>query len=79
MRHNISLFRTCTVQWSGPWQEVETDIKLYDISISMESIQDDIHAVWAVSNKGDVMVRNDVTASSPQASANFESLDFGTH
>ena len=47
---------------AGPWEPVNTDVKIKDMAISMEK---DTHYVWAVSCYGDVLHRYGVSSSNP--------------
>ncbi|XP_075035775.1 tectonin beta-propeller repeat-containing protein 1 isoform X1 [Mixophyes fleayi] len=62
--------RKCRIVTIGPWLEVPP-ISLLDVSISpgRRSQNDDSIAVWAISNKGDVLCRLDVTKQTPAGSS----------
>ncbi|OCT61572.1 hypothetical protein XELAEV_18047600mg [Xenopus laevis] len=62
--------RKCRIVTSGPWLEVPP-ICLWDISISPSSGSHNCEsiALWAISNKGDVLCRLGVTKQSPSGSS----------
>ncbi|OCT64194.1 hypothetical protein XELAEV_18045294mg [Xenopus laevis] len=62
--------RKCRIVTSGPWLEVPP-ICLWDISISPSSGSHNSEAIalWAISNKGDVLCRLGVTKQSPSGSS----------
>nr|A9JRJ2.2 RecName: Full=Tectonin beta-propeller repeat-containing protein 1 [Xenopus tropicalis] len=62
--------RKCRIVTSGPWLEVPP-ICLWDISISPSSgaHNSESIALWAISNKGDVLCRLGVTKQSPSGSS----------
>lgn len=59
-------FRKCKIVTNGPWLEVPP-VTLWDISIIPSSDADDEEAValWAISDKGDVLCRLGVTQQNP--------------
>ena len=68
---HISLNRKCKLVTSGPWLEV-APIALGDVSIIPESVHADERghniALWAVSDKGDVLCRLGVSELNPAVS-----------
>jgi len=50
--------RTCHVHSTGPWHEIKTDVKIQDVSVSMDTNN---YSVWAVSRNGDVLYRDGVS------------------
>lgn len=59
-------FRKCKIVTNGPWLEVPP-VTLWDISVIPSSDADDEEAValWAISDKGDVLCRLGVTQQNP--------------
>lgn len=59
-------FRKCKIVTNGPWLEVPP-VTLWDISIIPSSDADDEESValWAISDKGDVLCRLGVTQQNP--------------
>ncbi|KAL8175522.1 UNVERIFIED_CONTAM: Tectonin beta-propeller repeat-containing protein 1 [Gekko kuhli] len=62
--------RKCKIITSGPWLEVPP-IALWDISIIPElpAAQEECVALWAISDKGDVLCRLNVTPQNPAGSS----------
>jgi len=57
--------RSCKVTCYGPWVEVPTDVKIRDLSISVNQPI----GVWVVSCNGDLLVRKNVTKENPQGTS----------
>lgn len=70
----LSLDRKCKLVTSGPWLEV-APIALGDVSIIPESPEAEGHthsiALWAVSDKGDVLCRLGVSELNPAVSTSW--------
>uniref|UniRef100_A0A8C5Q5D9 Tectonin beta-propeller repeat-containing protein 1 n=1 Tax=Leptobrachium leishanense TaxID=445787 RepID=A0A8C5Q5D9_9ANUR len=62
--------RKCKIVTNGPWREVPP-ISLWDLSISSSrgTVNDDSIALWAISNKGDVLCRLGATKQCPEGTS----------
>jgi len=59
----IAFLRSCLLSSTGPWEEIKTDVKIQDLSISLDK---DNNHVWAVSCNGDVLYRQNVSTQNPK-------------
>lgn len=55
--------RKCHVSSKGPWERITTDVRILDITLSLD---DDNMSVWGVSCNGDVLYRTNVSKENPK-------------
>lgn len=70
------LHRKCKLTTTGPWQEAPP-VALSDVTIQPCGAQSsvDVVALWAISNKGDVLCRVGVTTLTPAVSCVYQIAD----
>ena len=61
--------RNCILSTSGPWEEIKSNVKIQDLSISLDK---EINQVWAVSCNGDVLYRQNVSPQNPKVMVLYE-------